>query len=154
MHPTKESSEGPEQNQLLVTLISSPLPADPSGSQAVQGDPLLARLRAPRQYSLKVVDPSGCAAEKILPVPGTGALTLARWKISVIHGRRLLSAFFYINSAGHDLDTWIHFDLETGQVLGMHPGSESDPEPASRLVAGMETTDTHTGGQRSSSAKR
>jgi hypothetical protein len=28
---------------------------------------------------------------------------------------------------------WIHYDLETGQELGMNPGDESDPDPAAHI---------------------
>jgi hypothetical protein len=125
----QHQSEHPEQTRLRVSLVSTPLPTDQSEGERVGGDPLLAQLHTPRQYCLEIVDPVDRALDKTIPVPGTAGMRLARWKIATIQTGKVLSAYFYINSAGHDLDTWIHFDLETGQVLGMNPGDESDPDP-------------------------
>lgn len=61
-----------------------------------------------------------------------GSMTLVNYEVSQNgSGHDVLSAFFYVNIMGHDLDQWIHFDLATGeqiphynnprQVAGKHP---------------------------------
>lgn len=47
-----------------------------------------------------------------------GGMTLVNYEISQdVGGRNILSAFFYVNIMGHDLDQWIHFDLATGEQI-------------------------------------
>jgi len=47
-----------------------------------------------------------------------GSMTLVNYEISRNgDGRDVLSAFFYVNIMGHDLDQWIHFDLATGEQI-------------------------------------
>ncbi|GAB4488392.1 MAG: hypothetical protein Fur0016_00790 [Anaerolineales bacterium] len=47
-----------------------------------------------------------------------GGMTLVNYEINKNgDGHDVLSAFLYVNIMGHDLDQWIHFDLETGQQL-------------------------------------
>jgi len=63
-----------------------------------------------------------------------GSMTLVNYELNQDGQRRVLSAFFYVNIMGHDLDQWIHFNLETGeqipnyvsphQVTGKHPEQE------------------------------
>jgi hypothetical protein len=43
-----------------------------------------------------------------------GGMTLVNYEVSQRGEQQVLSAFFYINIMGHDLDQWLHFDLETG----------------------------------------
>ena len=69
----------------------------------------------------------------MIPVRGKSGMALARWKITKRESRTILSAYFYIHAEGHDLDMWIHYDLETGQELGMNTGDESDPDPAAYI---------------------
>ncbi len=47
-----------------------------------------------------------------------GGMTLVNYEISRNrNGHDILSAFFYVNIMGHDLDQWIHFDLTTGEQI-------------------------------------
>ncbi len=46
-----------------------------------------------------------------------GSMTLVNYELSQNGKRPVLSAFFYVNIMGHDLDQWIHFDLETGEQI-------------------------------------
>lgn len=47
-----------------------------------------------------------------------GSMTLVNYEISKnSDGHDVLSAFFYVNIMGHDLDQWIHFDLATSEQL-------------------------------------
>ncbi len=46
-----------------------------------------------------------------------GSMTLVNYEINQDGKRRVLSAFFYVNIMGHDLDQWIHFDLESGEQI-------------------------------------
>lgn len=47
-----------------------------------------------------------------------GGMTLVNYEISQNgNGQDVLSAFFYVNIMGHDLDQWIHFDLATGEQI-------------------------------------
>lgn len=89
--------------------------------------------QAPGQYFLRVMDRSGYTREKRIPVEAKSGMTLARWKITRLEPHPILSVYFYISSAGHDLDGWFHYDLITGQKLGMNQGDEQDPNPAAQL---------------------
>ncbi len=47
-----------------------------------------------------------------------GSMTLVNYEVSKnSDGHDVLSAFFYVNIMGHDLDQWIHFDLATGDQI-------------------------------------
>lgn len=46
-----------------------------------------------------------------------GGMTLVNYEISSRDAQQILSTFFYINIMGHDLDQWLHFDLETGSKI-------------------------------------
>ena len=46
-----------------------------------------------------------------------GGMTLVNYEVSQRGSQRIISAFFYINIMGHDLDQWIHFDLATGEKV-------------------------------------
>lgn len=47
-----------------------------------------------------------------------GGMTLVNYEMSKNgDGHDVLSAFFYVNIMGHDLDQWIHFDLATGEQI-------------------------------------
>lgn len=46
-----------------------------------------------------------------------GSMTLVNYEVNQDGGRDILSAFFYVNIMGHDLDQWIHFDLATGEQI-------------------------------------
>jgi hypothetical protein len=43
-----------------------------------------------------------------------GGMTLVNYEFSQNEEQEILSAFFYVNIMGHDLDEWMHFDVETG----------------------------------------
>lgn len=52
-----------------------------------------------------------------------GSMTLVNYEISQNgDGHDVLSAFFYVNIMGHDLDQWIHFDLVTGEQIPNYIG--------------------------------
>lgn len=62
-----------------------------------------------------------------------GSMTLVNYEVSKnSEGHAVLSAFFYVNIMGHDLDQWIHFDLTTGeQILNYnnpHQAAGKSPE--------------------------
>ena len=46
-----------------------------------------------------------------------GGMTLVNYEVSRRGEQQILSAFFYINIMGHDLDQWLHFDLRTGKRI-------------------------------------
>ena len=52
-----------------------------------------------------------------------GSMTLVNYDVSQDDsGRNILSAFFYVNIMGHDLDQWIHKDLATGEQVPNYIG--------------------------------
>lgn len=55
-----------------------------------------------------------------------GSMTLVNYEINQNGKQQILSAFFYVNIMGHDLDEWMHFDLETGEQIHNH----ADPRQA------------------------
>jgi len=62
-----------------------------------------------------------------------GSMTLVNYEISRNgNGHDILSAFFYVNIMGHDLDQWIHFDLATGEqmpnYIGLRQKTGKNPE--------------------------
>lgn len=84
-------------------------------------------------YSLRVHDESGKARDRLLFVAdlthSTGGFTLDRWRINRLARRPILSAFLFVNLLGHDLDQWVHYDLETSEKL--------DRERAARIEEDM-----------------
>lgn len=66
-----------------------------------------------------------------------GGMTLVNYEISQNeNGHDILSAFFYVNIMGHDLDQWIHFDLTTGEQIpnaaGLRPVVRMQSRQASK----------------------
>ena len=58
-----------------------------------------------------------------------GGMHLARWEINRQGRKRVFSAYFVINSLGHDLDQWAHYDLSSGKKLKDFKGlTESEEE--------------------------
>lgn len=118
-----------DQPDYQVSLIRTPDPdamntADPS---------LLARPDFPWKLSLKIMDLSGHLPEKIIPLDAKGPMTLTRWSIKAHGPHRVLSVYFYVSSAGQDLDTWMHFDLDSGAYLGFSRSDETDANPSGHL---------------------
>lgn len=103
-----------------VELVSTP----EAGAAVSTGDALLDRLRAPRTYALHIHEAGQTGSARVIPVAGRGGMRLARWQIWTVDGREVLSAYFEINAAGHDLDQWIHYDLHSGLELGRSLGEE------------------------------
>lgn len=105
---------------LHVELVSTP----ESGAGLSSGDALLDRLHAPRTYALHIQEAGQTGPARVIPVAGRGGMRLARWQIWTVGGREVLSVYFEINAAGHDLDQWIHYDLHSGVELGRSLGDE------------------------------
>jgi hypothetical protein len=72
-----------------------------------------------RKYFLLLRDGRG-REKRILAADLTttgGGMGLERWEINRQGRKRVFSAYFVINSLGHDLDQWAHYDLSSGQKL-------------------------------------
>jgi hypothetical protein len=66
------------------------------------------------QYTLVVQQEGGVERRIDLGRIKQGGMTLVNHEVSQQGRQRILSVFFYINILGHDLDQWLHFDLDTG----------------------------------------
>jgi hypothetical protein len=74
-----------------------------------------------------------------------GGMTLVTYEISRDGGgRNILSAFFYVNIMGHDLDQWIHFDLATGEQIPDY----NNPRQAAGVFPELDRTKSDAGKQR------
>ncbi len=73
-------------------------------------------------YSLRVIFLSENRDELNIPVADFsrmgGGVRLSKWKIKRRGKQVILSAYYFISAMGHDLDQWIHYDLETGKEIG------------------------------------
>jgi len=63
-----------------------------------------------------------------------GRMHLARWEINRQGHKRVFSAYFVINSLGHDLDQWAHYDLSSGKKLKGFKGAAELEEERQRAV--------------------
>lgn len=65
-----------------------------------------------------------------------GSMTLVQHEIRAgENGRRILSALFYVSVLGHDLDQWIHFDLESGEQIPEPDGFPAAVKVPQRFTA-------------------
>ncbi len=84
--------------------------------------PILAKLErakvADRTWTFNLVLSGDIERTFYLARIKNGGITLVNYEISQNRsGHDILSAFFYVNILGHDLDQWIHFDLATGEQI-------------------------------------
>ena len=80
-----------------------------------------------------------------------GGMTLVNYEISRDSGgRNILSAFFYVNIMGHDLDQWIHFDLATGEQIPDY----NNPRQAAGLFPEHDRIESDAGKQRAAKKLR
>jgi hypothetical protein len=66
------------------------------------------------EYHLLLHDENGMEQRIDIARIDFGGMTLVNYEVSRHGEQQILSAFFYINIMGHDLDQWLHFDLGTG----------------------------------------
>lgn len=80
-----------------------------------------------------------------------GGMTLVNYEISRDSGgRNILSAFFYVNIMGHDLDQWIHFDLATGEQIPDY----NNPRQAAGMFPEHDRIESDAGKQRAAKKLR
>lgn len=65
------------------------------------------------KFYLEVIDKSGIREPQLVHVGGSSGIVRAGHKVD--RNGRYVTAYFYINIMGHDLDQTICYDLETGQ---------------------------------------
>lgn len=73
-----------------------------------------------------------------------GSMTLVNYEVKQIGGRDVLSAFFYVNIMGHDLDEWMHFDLAAGEQISL----DGSKQPAMRAPIETEWNEVRRPGKR------
>lgn len=93
-----------------------------------------------RDYHLFVHDDDGLEKRIEVARIDHGGMMLVDYEVSRRGDDRILSAFFYTNVLGHELDQWLHFDLQTGrQVKGyVNPMQASGRRSEKDRVAAQE----------------
>ncbi|GEM_PF-2398577 len=108
---------------LLNWFAFNPLTVELVYEQA-QGDPTQPWGRG-RKYFLLLRDERGCE-KKIMAADFSatgGGMRLERRELNRQGRKKILSDYFVMNSLGHDLDQWVHYDLRTGKKLAGFKGA-------------------------------